>query len=167
MNIINTLKNFFVIQDWKLVVAGLGMLVIFLLIVYLLSLITISFQRRKAAVSVSLPDINTYGKKDDNLKQFEEPKVFEVELITPDDDVIEEEPKDNEELFLTALSIETRKYIPKSDDKIKMPEVGEMDYQAIKMEKTRERTQSALDRLKRIAKADEESFIDINNGGVI
>lgn len=167
MNIINTLKNFFVIQDWKLVVAGLGMLVIFLLMVYLLFLIVISFQKRKAAVSVSLPDINTYGKKDDNLKQFKELKVFEVELITPDDDVIEEEPKDNEELFLTALSIETRKYIPKSDDKIKMPEVGEMDYQAIKMEKTRKRTQSALDRLKRIAKADEESFIDINNGGVI
>ena len=108
MNIINTLKNFFVIQDWKLVVAGLGMLVIFLLMVYLLFLIVISFQKRKAAVSVSLPDINTYGKKDDNLKQFKEPKVFEVELITPDDDVIEEEPKDNEELFLTALSIETR-----------------------------------------------------------
>lgn len=167
MNIINTLKNFFVIQDWKLVVAGLGMLVIFLLMVYLLSLIVISFQRRKAAVNVSLPDINTYDKKDDNLKQFEELKVFEVELITPDEYVIEEEPKDNEELFLTALSIETKKYIPKSDEKIKMPEVGKMDYQAIKMEKTRERTQSALDRLKRIAKADEESFIDINNGGVI
>lgn len=167
MNIINTFKKFFVIQDWKLVVAGLGMLVIFLLIVYLLSLIIISFQRRKAAVNISLPDINTYDKKDDNLKQFEEPKVFEVELITPDDDVIGEEPKDNEELFLTALSIEAKKYIPKSDEKIEMPEVGEIDYQAIKMEKTKERTQSALDRLKRIAKADEESLIDINNGGVV
>lgn len=154
MNIINTLKNFFVIQDWKLVVVGLGMLVIFLLIVYLLSLIVISFQRRKAAVNISLPDINTYDKKDDNLKQFEELKVFEVELITPDEYVIEEEPKDNEELFLTALSIETKKYIPKSDEKIKMPEIGKIDYQAIS-------------KLKRIAKADEESFIDINGGGVI
>lgn len=150
-------------QDWKLVVAGLGMLVIFLLIVYLLSLIIISFQRRKAAVSVSLPDINTYDKKDDNLKQFEELKVFEVELITPDEYVIEAEPKDNEELFLTALSIETKKYIPKSDEKIEMPEVGEIDYEAIKMEKTKD----AINRLKEIAKADEESFIDINDGGVI
>ena len=163
MNIINTLKNFFVMQDWKLVVAGLGMLVIFLLMVYLLSLIVISFQRRKAAVSVSLPDINTYNKKDDNLKQFEELKVFEVELIAPDEYVIEAEPKDNEELFVTALSIETKKYIPKSDEKIEMPEVGEIDYQAIKME----RTQNAINRLKEIAKADEESLVDINNGGVI
>lgn len=163
MNIINTLKNFFVMQDWKLVVAGLGMLVIFLLIVYLLSLIIISFQRRKAAVSVSLPDINTYDKEDDNLKQFEELKVFEVEIITPDEYVIEAEPKDNEELFLTALSIETKKYIPKSDEKIEMPEVGEIDYQAIKMEKTKD----AINRLKEIAKADEESFVDINNGDVI
>lgn len=150
-------------QDWKLVVAGLGMLVIFLLMVYLLSLIVISFQRRKAAVSVSLPDINTYNKKDDNLKQFEELKVFEVELIAPDEYVIEAEPKDNEELFVTALSIETKKYIPKSDEKIEMPEVGEIDYQAIKMEKT----QNAINRLKEIAKADEESLVDINNGGVI
>ena len=163
MNIINTLKNFFVMQDWKLVVAGLGMLVIFLLMVYLLSLIVISFQRRKAAVSVSLPDINTYNKKDDNLKQFEELKVFEVELIAPDEYVIEAEPKDNEELFVTALSIETKKYIPKTDEKIEMPEVGEIDYQAIKME----RTQNAINRLKEIAKADEESLVDINNGGVI
>ena len=150
-------------QDWKLVVAGLGMLVIFLLMVYLLSLIVISFQRRKAAVSVSLPDINTYNKKDDNLKQFEELKVLEVELIAPDEYVIEAEPKDNEELFVTALSIETKKYIPKSDEKIEMPEVGEIDYQAIKMEKT----QNAINRLKEIAKADEESLVDINNGGVI
>lgn len=150
-------------QDWKLVVAGLGMLVIFLLMVYLLSLIVISFQRRKAAVSVSLPDINTYNKKDDNLKQFEELKVFEVELIATDEYVVEAEPKDNEELFVTALSIETKKYIPKSDEKIEMPEVGEIDYQAIKMEKT----QNAINRLKEIAKADEESLVDINNGGVI
>lgn len=163
MNIIDTLKNFFVMQDWKLVVAGLGMLVIFLLMVYLLSLIVISFQRRKAAVSVSLPDINTYNKKDDNLKQFEELKVFEVELIATDEYVVEAEPKDNEELFVTALSIETKKYIPKSDEKIEMPEVGEIDYQAIKMEKT----QNAINRLKEIAKADEESLVDINNGGVI
>lgn len=149
-------------QDWKLVVAGLGMLVIFLLMVYLLSLIVISFQRRKAAVSVSLPDINTYNKKDDNLKQFEELKVFEVELIAPDEYVVEAEPKDNEELFVTALSIETKKYIPKSDEKIEMPEVGEIDYEAIKMEKTKD----AINRLKKIAKADEESLTDIN-GGVI
>lgn len=175
MNIINTLKSFFTIQDWRFIIAGLIMIAIFLLIVYLLSVIVISFQKRKAAVNVSLPDIDSYNKKDKIVKQFEESEDLEVELIDANDDVIKEEAKNNENLFMTALSIETGQYIPKADDKIDMPEIGDIDYETIKIQKTekaKEKTKKKLERLKKIAKADEEGvveekFINIDDGDIL
>lgn len=178
MNIINTMRDFFSTQDWKLVIAGFGMITIFILIIYLISLIVISFQNRKEAVNIKLPDINTYNNNIEVKKQFEDAKVLEVELISAEQDVVKNaQLKDDENLFLTALSIETKKYIPATIEDIDMPQVGEIDYEAIKLEiaeKAREKDMSTLSMLKKLAQADEletleENFIDINinDGGAI
>lgn len=83
-----------------------------------------------------------------------------IELINPEEDRIDDvEPVDNEDLFLTALSIETGKYIPKDSESVEMPKVGEIDYEEIKRknkEKADKQSKEDLARLKEIAKADGE-----------
>ena len=82
--------------------------------------------------------------------------------------------KNNDDSFLTALTIETGKYIPKSDNHVNMPEISEkIDYEKIRQQKAREsedRQKQELERLKEIARADEEQVTDENsndNGGVL
>lgn len=160
----------FVSQNGKLVIAGLGMITIFILIIYLISLIVISFQNRQESVNIKLPDVDTYNKTTEVKKQFEDAKVLEVELIDAEQDVVRNpQPKDDENLFLTALSIETKKYIPATVEEIHMPQVGEIDYEAVKLQKAEiDKDASTLSRLKKLAQADkletlEEKFIDIND----
>lgn len=170
------MEAFFASQNGKLVIAGLGMITIFILIIYLMSLIVISFQNRQEAVNIKLPDIDTYNKNTEVEKQFEDAKVLEVELISAEQDVVKNpQPKDDENLFLTALSIETKKYIPATMEEIHMPQVGEIDYEAVKLQKAereRDKDTSTLSMLKKLAQADkletlEEKFIDMNGGDVI
>ena len=174
MNFLDVLTKFFSVQDWRLIGAGLIMILIFALMVSLVSFIVISYLRRKEAVNISLPDINTYGLNSKEVKpQFTEPSILELELVPPERDIINpEEMKNNDDSFLTALTIETGKYIPKFGNHVNMPEISEkIDYEKIKQQKAREsedRQKQELERLKEIARADEEQVTDENdNGGVL
>lgn len=172
MNFLNVLTKFFSVQDWRLIGAGLIMILIFILMVSLVSFIVISYLKRKEAVNISLPDINTYGLDSKEVKpQFTEPSILELELVPPERDVINpEEMKDNDDLFLTALTIETGKYIPKSSSYVTMPEISEkIDYEKIKQQKEQEakdRQKQELERLKEIARADEEQVTHENTNDI-
>ena len=175
MSTLNTIKNFIEIQDWRLVVAGFGMIIIFVLMVYLLSLIVLSYQRRRDAVQVSLPEIDSSGiVNHDSVDKFKEADTLEVELISSDDDnVINDNLNIDDSLFLTALTVETKKFIPLAQEDMDMPEIGEIDYEGIKMKMEAEAEQwrkERLQRLKEIAKSDEQDLIDaslINDGGAM
>ena len=175
MSILNTIKNFIEIQDWRLIVAGFGMIIIFVLMVYLLSLIVLSYQRRRDAVQVSLPEIDSSGLVNhDSVDKFKEANPLEVELISSDDDnVINDNLNIDDSLFLTALTVETKKFIPLAQEDMDMPEIGEIDYEGIKMKmeaEAEQRRKERLQRLKEIAKSDEQDLIDaslINDGGAM
>lgn len=156
MRLLDILNDFFYVMDWKLVVAGLIMIVIFSLIVYLIVLTALSFQRRRAEVGVSLPDINKYTGSENNSTQFERLTELEVELIEDDEIDDSDIPTANEDSFFAALSLETRKYIPKPNLDLDMPEVEVIDYEAIR----REKAQGELERIRKIAKADEQDIIE-------
>lgn len=171
-NVLDAVIKFISIQDWRLVIAGFGMIVIFLLMIYLISLIVLSFQRRRDAVDVKLPDIdNQYGEKDKKAT-FKEIESLEVELVDSNEDLINTDRKDhNEEAFLTALSLESKRFVPLDYKKFEMPVLGEIDYESIKrrMEAEAEnKIRENLERLRKIAESDERDFVDmslINNGG--
>lgn len=173
-NILDTVKQFISIQDWRLVIAGFGMLVIFLLMIYLISLIVLSFQRRRDAVDVKLPDIDKEVSEDDNKEKFKEAESLEVELIDSNDDVVNSDKTDiNDELFLKALTIESKQFIPLTYKGLDMPEVGDIDYESIKSKmeaEAEDRRRESLERLKQIAKSDEQDLVDlslINDGGAV
>lgn len=175
MDILNTIKNFIEIQDWRLIIAGFGMIIIFVLMVYLLSLIVLSYQRRRDAVQVSLPEIDSSGLVNhDSVDKFKEADTLEVELISSDDDnVVNDNLNIDDSLFLTALTVETKRFIPLAQEDMDMPDIGEIDYEGIKMKmeaEAEERRRERLQRLKEIAKSDEQDLIDaslINDGGAI
>ena len=175
MSILNTIKNFIEIQDWRLIVAGFGMIIIFVLMVYLLSLIVLSYQRRRDAVQVSLPEIDSSGLVNhDSVDKFKEADPLEVELISSDDDnVVNDNLNIDDSLFLTALTVETKEFIPLAQEDMDMPDIGEIDYEGIKMKmeaEAEQRRKERLQRLKEIAKSDEQDLIDaslINDGGAM
>lgn len=156
MRLLDILNDFFYVMDWKLVIAGLIMIVIFLLIVYLIVLTVLSFQKRKAEVGVSLPDINKYADSENNSTQFKGLTKMEVELIENDEVDHSDVPTINEDSFFAALSLETGKYIPKPNLDLDMPEVEVIDYETIR----REKEQEELERIRKIAKADEQDIIE-------
>lgn len=160
MNIIQNIKNFFEIMDWKLVIAGFGMLFIFLLIVYLISVIVISFQKRRDQVNVKLPDIDTYDKEESKGPEFKEVKKLEVELINPNDDVVigENNNKGSYDYFIQALSIETRKLFPSMLSFPSMPKIKAIDYEAIKKENIERSQKESFDKMKKLAEEDDREI---------
>lgn len=176
MSTLNTIKNFIEIQDWRLVVAGFGMIIIFVLMVYLLSVIVLSYKHRRDAVQVSLPEIDSSGLvSHDSVDKFKEADTLEIELISSDDDnvVVNDNFNIDDSLFLTALTVETKTFIPLAQEDMNMPDIGEIDYEGIKMKMEAEaekRRKERLQRLKEIAKSDEQDLIDvslINDGGAM
>lgn len=164
---VEIMGQYFLALDKGVVVAGLLMLMMFVLIVYVLSIAAIAFRKRKEAVSISLPDIESDEISEDGI-QFKEPEDISIELIDPEeDDVIDEGNVDNEEAFLTSLVLETGQFISKENSEISMPQVGEFDEQAVlkrkEAKRARERERIAKEReqeLKSIAKADEKAEAD-------
>lgn len=175
MNVLNTIKNFIEIQDWRLILAGFGMIIIFGLMVYLLSLIVLSYQRRRDAVQVSLPEIDGSGLvSHDPVDKFKEANPLEVELMSAEDDnIVNDNLNVDDSLFLTALTLETKRFIPLSKEDMDMPDIGEIDYEGIKLKmeaEAEERRKERLQRLKEIAKSDEQDLVDvslINDGGAM
>lgn len=120
----------------KFIFAFAGMLLIGAGIISILYVIVISFIKRKEAIAINLPDINGDG----IVKvepAFSENLNLNVELVPEDEDVVKNSKiENNEEYFLNALSCETKKVFLKEDyGNLKMPEVGEIDYEQIKKDK--------------------------------
>lgn len=152
------MENFFRSLDWNLVIAGFGIIFIFTLMVYLILIIVSSYQNRRKALNVSLPVLDDYGNNVLSEPQFKELKELSLELVSSDDDVINElENKNNDKSFLTALTLETKKYIPVENEEINMPEVKEDNYEVINLDKEKfatKRTKQTLDKIRKIAQAD-------------
>lgn len=107
----------------KGLIAGLGITVIFSLIVYLLMIMVFSYQSRRAAVKVRLPAIDGYGEDAFSMPEFKEPKQFIVELIDLNEDTPQNSKPNDEVKFISALTLETRKYIPTEQENIIMPKI--------------------------------------------
>lgn len=160
-DLLSNVKSFFEMLEWKFLIAGAVMIIIFTLMVYLISLIVLSVQRRRNAIKTSLPDIKDVGGEGAKSAAFKELEDLEIELIDNEEDVIAlTDDNNNEELFLTALAIETGQYVSLASEPSEMPEVGELDIEAIKEQKrleSEERRKMALARMKIAAKADKDS----------
>lgn len=166
--LIETFKDFFGIVEGKFVIATVVMSVIILLIIYLLFVVTVSFRKRKEALSIHLPDINEHGEIVKEEAGFNETEEVTVELIdASEDEVFNDDVKVDDKSFLTALTMETGVFI--SDDettnsKVIMPNVGEIDYEQIKDEKRKEKEQEVINHLRKVAQADsEEELARIDN----
>ena len=157
-DLLSNVKSFFEMLEWKFLIAGAVMIIIFILMVYLISLIVLSVQRRRNSIKTSLPDIKDVGAEGAKSSAFKELEDLEIELIDNEEDVTAlTDDNNNEELF---LAIETGQYVSLASEPSEMPEVGEMDIEAIKEQKrleSEERRKMALARMKIAAKADKDS----------
>lgn len=151
--------------EGKFVIATVAMIVIFFIICFLLFLIVTSFQRRREAVGVQLPIIDERGVEIERASSFSAIEDLTIELIDAEEDdaVSDNNIVTDDREFLTALTMETGQYV--SDDTIttssmKMPEVGEIDYEQIKEDRRLEKEQEAVDRLRELAEADSQEEID-------
>lgn len=161
--IIETFKDFFGMVEGRFIIATTIMIIIALVVLYLLFLIAVSFRKRREAINVKLPDIDGRGEVVNETPSFTEKEEITVELIDSDEDEVSDtDVKTNEEAFLTALTIETGKFIADDNNNLdlKMPEVGEIDYDRIKEEKRKEKEQEVINRLREIAKADNQDDLD-------
>lgn len=165
------INNFLGLVEGKFVVASIFMIFIFLIISFLIYLVTVSFTNRKEAVGVKLPDIDANGELIKENSMFINNDEVTVELIdSTDDEIYNENIKDNNNEFLTSLALETGSFV--SDDennfKLNMPEVGEIDYEQIKEEKRLEKENQILEKenkiighLREVAIADNDEDIEI------
>lgn len=118
-----TIKMFFDQISMSLLIAGLAIVVIFALIVYLLMILVFSYKKRKQAVGVHLPKIDSHGSEAFTKPKFTEPKQFSVELVDLNEDAPQNsKPKDDKQ-FLTALSLETKKLIIDNSKSVVMPKI--------------------------------------------
>lgn len=114
---------FFKPMSVKLFIAGLGLTVIIALIIYLLMIVVFSYQERKQAVSVHLPAIDSHGVQAFSKPEFKSQKEFLVELVDLNEEITQDTNIKDDESFLAALTLESRKVILDSNKIIKMPEV--------------------------------------------
>lgn len=165
------INNFLGLVEGRFVIASIFMILIFLIISFLIFLVTVSFTNRKEAVRVKLPDIDANGELVKNNPSFINNDELVVELIDSNDDEIYGEPtKDNSTEFLTSLSLETKSFISDEDSKFKlnMPEVGEINYEQIKEEKRLEKEKKLAEKeskiighLREVALADNDEDLNI------
>lgn len=149
---INDLSN---LIEFKFVIAAVFMIIIIASIIAVISLVVISFKKRKEAIAVKLPDINASGEIASE-PVFSEPENLVVELIQEQDeeDVIKNSKiVNNDDQFLTALSYETKRCFPEGKSgSVPLPEVEQVDYdQLVEHEKNKR-----MDRIKELANKDKE-----------
>lgn len=165
MNLIqDTFKNFFGLVEGKFVIASIAMIIIFLIICYLLFLVITSFQNRRDAVGVRLPEIDARGVAVTNESSFQDNSDLSIELI----DAAEDEASDtsattDDKQFLTALTMAAGQYISDENhnsEDVKMPEVGEINYEQIKEDKAQAKHREHQEHLRELAKADSEEGLE-------
>lgn len=173
--LLETFKDFFGMVEGRFVIATIIMIVIALVAIYLIFLIAISFRKRREAIQVQLPDIDVHGEVANESARFTEAEEVTVELIDSDEDEISDNNAViDEKAFLTTLTIETGEFIhDDTNHNLNMPEVGEIDYDKIKEDKKREKEEEAINRLRKIAEADNQEDLDrvdslgLNNSEVL
>lgn len=156
---LDTIKSFFAITDNKYIIATIFMGIIVLLIIYILIKFVSFYKERKAAIAVQLPDINLSEKDEDEVSPFEINKEITIEMVHSEEEermLSKSEKKGNENLFITALTMETGSIILNDESNVTMPEVEDVDFDKLKEEKKKEKEQEALDHLRELAKADVE-----------
>lgn len=156
---LDTIKSFFATTDSKYIVATVFMGIIVLLVIYLLVKLLSFFKERRESMAVKLPDINLSEKGEDEITPFPGDKEITVELVHSEEEermLSKSENKDNENLFLAALTMETGSLILPEDTKVNMPEVEDVDFEKLKEEKKKEKEREVLDHIRELAKADEE-----------
>lgn len=114
MKIIQNLSDFFRKLDTRLLLAGIMMFVIFILIVSIIAVIVFSIQKRKSNLQARLPKIDGVGEDSLTEPQFNKVDPLIVELID-EEDIETEEKNENDEIFVKALMMETKKYIPEKE----------------------------------------------------
>lgn len=157
--VLNTFKDFFGIVEGKYVIAGTIMVIVSIIILYVLFLIISSIRKRKSSLAVSLPDINASESEEEKGPRFHPVEEIVIELIDPEEDLIPQggaKIKDDE--FLTSLTLETGQLIidEKLEQKIDMPEVGEINYDEIKEMKKKEKEEEVINHLRKVAEADND-----------
>lgn len=156
MNLLNTFKEFFGIVNSRYIIAAVIMTIVSIIVIYIISMVVISFMKRRETVAVELPDVNVAtGSVVEKAEAFSvnEEETITVELIDSSEDEVEDEIKEsNDKAFIEALTIETGELIVEDEGNVDMPEVGEIDYDKIKEEKQEE----VIERIRQIAKADED-----------
>ena len=161
--IIGSIKNFFHVLDFRLIMSGLLMIIISALIVYVFIVAIGAFKERREAIKVSLPNVDDIGKSGPTKVQFKDIDDFAIELIeTETDENNYKETVEGENQFLTALSIETGQFIPANNIEANMPEVGEIDYEEIKQRKAKEEQEKSNKELQRI-----REFAMVDNEGEV
>lgn len=157
---IKVFKEFFSTLDWKLMTAAIVMIIIVLIVSYILFVALLSVYRRKKAVNVSLPELQTLGEDfSKNKPQFKPTdEGYEVELIDSDNDyLINKTKRDNYDKFLETLILETRQFIPLSVENPDLPEIGEFNFEEFKQEKIEEvikKKEESIQHLREVAIAD-------------
>lgn len=168
MNLIDTFMSFIEMINVKFVIATVIMIAIFVIICYLLLLVVQSFQKRSEAINVKFPAIDDYGEIE-KRNQFDSNREITVELVNSEDDIVNENVQVDDDVFLSTLSTESRQPISIEDEvELKMPEVGEIDYEKIKQEKEKEiesirmeRELANQERLRELAQADREEELEL------
>lgn len=159
------MSDFIENTNWTYVFAGLFMLLIFSIVIYIILILYTTIKKRRALLEVKLPEIDKRGIVEETEPQFDKERAISVELISAEEDEsIKGENREYDENFFKALSLETGIKISEDDFvKLDLPEVGELNFEEIKRKKQEEiekakeeREQANIEHLRELAKADEE-----------
>lgn len=146
--ILDSFQLFFGTLDWKLLTAAIVMIIIIIISIYILVMTALSIQRRRIAIKVSLPNLETSTNNKKRAPQFENNKNLEIELVNPENDIINKHSENlKDSYFIQALTMESKQYFPTKEDIIDMPEAEEYEY-------NKEENRRKQEHLREIAKAD-------------
>lgn len=119
--IFNNFLSFFNNVDSKLLIAGALMILISILIIYITTIIVFSLKKRLEFSKIRLPMIDGVGEDSITKPQFKSVMPLEVELIINEDNTLLSTNKNNDDSFLSALSMEAGIYM--LHKQINMPDI--------------------------------------------
>lgn len=147
----------------KFVFSTIVMIVLSAIVLFSFYYMTKSIKTRKNGLNDSLPSLEE-GDKTKEITPFKEEEVITIELVENEDDLVTT-PKENNEVFVNTLMMETGKIIVEdipNDGEI-MPELSEgtLEEHTEKIKAAKEKEN--LERIKKLALADQETpdFISI------
>lgn len=121
-SIFENIAKFFSSVDLNLMIAGGLMILTTILIIYIITVVWFSLKRRSELSKVKLPEIDGVGEDSLTEPKFESVMPLDVELVTNEDGPLLEKNGKEKDIFATALTMETGKYI--SNDNLQMPNIS-------------------------------------------